>query len=841
MAKQDPDIITSTSDPGVLEASTGERYEAVFNCAALGIILVGLDGQIEEANPAAMRILGYGPEEFEPASFSEFMYAEDKTDNWILFRELVEGRRSQTQVEKRFIRRDGSAVWIGVTGSLVREASGEPHCVVATLEDVTQRRQAEKLLEEQQAYLSALHDTTLALVNRLSIPDVLEAILKRAGTLLGASHGYIFLVDETRDRLVAKVTMGIGVDYVEAWMKQGQGLAGKVWQTGQTMVVSDYDAWSGRSPTFARGAIQAAVCVPLKSVGEVVGVIGLMRTERDASFKGSEVSLLDRFAQLASIALDNARLFTATQHALHERTEAEAALRQQTEELRQQASLLNLAHDAIVFRKLGTGTILFWNDGAARMYGWSADEALGQVSQDLLGTEFPEQSEAVEAIVPTSERGERELVQRDRDGNRLVVLSRWVLQRDERGEPLAILEINRDITRRKRAEERLLSTLAQLKQQYEEVEYQRATSQAVLDATSEAMVLIDQDRRFLAVNGRFGEMFDIDSRRVIGHRWVEFRTEVERVFAAPQTFFRLVAGNASDTETRFMEIVRQVWPVPRELELFSVPVNMKNGEYLGRLYAFRDVTREREADRLKSEFVSLVSHELRTPLTSIKGYVELMRDYGGDTLSGRQRDFLAIVTRNTDRLAALIDDVLDVSHIDAGRIELHPEPTDVSLLVRGVADSFRPQFAAKRQQVRLVLPGDLPVVWADPDRVVQILTNLLSNSQKYTPDGGRIGVSARRDAGEVRIDVRDNGIGLSPAERSHLFTRFYRAKNPASQGVGGTGLGLAISRSLVEMHGGQISVTSAPGKGSIFSFTLPITAQPIAQPEPAAADSSRSP
>ena len=229
----------------------------------------------------------------------------------------------------------------------------------------------------------------------------------------------------------------------------------------------------------------------------------------------------------------------------------------------------------------------------------------------------------------------------------------------------------------------------------------------------------------------------------------------------------------------------------------------------------------KEANRLKGEFVSMVSHELKAPITSIRGYVDLLLEGEAGRLSAEQREHLTIVSESTARLLSLIDDLLDLARIEAGRIELHECALDLGRLVRGVAGSMRPLMEAKGQQLALDVADPLPAAWADADRVTQVLTNLVSNAHKYTPPGGRISVAARAADGRLVVDVRDTGMGLSPDEQAHLFTQFFRSRSAAAEGISGTGLGLAIARSLVELHGGQITVSSAPGQGSTFSFTLP--------------------
>jgi signal transduction histidine kinase len=238
--------------------------------------------------------------------------------------------------------------------------------------------------------------------------------------------------------------------------------------------------------------------------------------------------------------------------------------------------------------------------------------------------------------------------------------------------------------------------------------------------------------------------------------------------------------------------------------------------------------RVQEVNRLKSEFVSVVSHELRTPLTAISGYLDLLlEDQRGQVAN--LRETLGIVKRNTDRLMKLLNDLLDLSRIESGTVELNPTAVDVMALIAEVVSLLRPQIEAKGQQLAVNQAEALPLVWGDPERIRQILINLLSNAYKYTPPGGHVWVTAEREEGWVRVDVRDNGVGLSPDEQTHLFDKFFRARQVGAQEVGGAGLGLPIARLLVEMHGGQITVTSAPGQGATFSFTLP-AAEAIREP-----------
>jgi signal transduction histidine kinase/DNA-binding response OmpR family regulator len=238
----------------------------------------------------------------------------------------------------------------------------------------------------------------------------------------------------------------------------------------------------------------------------------------------------------------------------------------------------------------------------------------------------------------------------------------------------------------------------------------------------------------------------------------------------------------------------------------------------GVVWTVRDVTERARLEQLKSEFVATASHELRSPLTSIKGFVELLTASKG--LDGRQREFLDIVLVSTNRLVDLVNDLLDVARVEAGRIEIHRRPTDVDDVVEEVAALMRPRIEAKRQTLTIDVPEDLPRALADPSRLRQILTNLLTNAHVYTDEGGRLGVSVRAQHGGLALAVSDTGPGLSREEIEHVFDRFYRGVEGGS-GTPGTGLGLAIVRSLVDLHHGTIEVDSARGEGSTFTVHLP--------------------
>jgi signal transduction histidine kinase/DNA-binding response OmpR family regulator/cell division protein FtsL len=377
-------------------------------------------------------------------------------------------------------------------------------------------------------------------------------------------------------------------------------------------------------------------------------------------------------------------------------------------------------------------------------------------------------------------------------------------------------ELRQELEERRRAE-------AQLQKTFQDIERAQTRARALLDATTDSILMISPEERIVAVNWSFcRNFFGKHPRELYTRHLQDLQNEFTQLFEDAEGLQKHIRHTLSNSEQSFTNIIVQTSPKRHEYQLVSTPVRTSTNEYLGRLYIFHDVSHEREVERLRNEFFSMVSHELRTPLTSIKGYVDLLQSGAAGKVSPEQGEFLDIIKTNTDRLVKLINDLLDLSRIDAGRLDLRLQSVDVGLLVRQVVNTLRPLLDGKHQHVTLDLAPHTPLVWADNDRVVQILTNLISNAHKYTPAGGKIAITVRPLDSHVRVDVQDNGIGISPEDQLHLFSRFFRAKNRETQQSAGTGLGLAITRSLVEMQGGEIFVTSTPGQGSTFSFTLPI-------------------
>jgi signal transduction histidine kinase len=239
------------------------------------------------------------------------------------------------------------------------------------------------------------------------------------------------------------------------------------------------------------------------------------------------------------------------------------------------------------------------------------------------------------------------------------------------------------------------------------------------------------------------------------------------------------------------------------------------------------------ANLAKSEFVSLVSHELKTPMTSIRGYADLLAKGVVGPVNQAQANFLNTIRSNVGRMATLVSDLTDISRIEAGRLRLQFSTVNLPDVIQEVAGSQKAQIDEKGQTLDLNLQADLPLVWGDQSRITQILTNLLSNANKYTPDEGKISINAEQSCepsttkglpAVICVSLRDTGFGISKDEQRDVFQKFFRSDDSKVRESPGTGLGLSITRHLVEMQGGQIWFESEPGEGTTFYFTIPVAA-----------------
>ena len=352
---------------------------------------------------------------------------------------------------------------------------------------------------------------------------------------------------------------------------------------------------------------------------------------------------------------------------------------------------------------------------------------------------------------------------------------------------------------------------------------EQALTRALVDASNDAILMLDSAGAATMINRRAKYFFGLAERDVIGRSAAQLRAMFRLIFEDSHTFDTWLTPLLHSSEERAVIELKVLRAEPRLLQCFSAPVLNHQEQLLGRMLVFRDITREREVEQMKTDFVSIVSHELRTPLTSIRGSLQLVlgRRQQPD-LPERTRELLEISLKNSERLIRLINDILDVSKMEQGAIHLRRVSLDPADLCHTAAQEAEPLAASRSVAIVLRVPADLPPISADRDRALQVLTNLLSNAIKFSEAGQSIELSAMKGSGAIYFAVRDYGRGIAPDDHQRIFEKFQQIDSSLTRNVGGTGLGLAICKALVEEHGGRIWLDSTLGKGAMFTFTLPL-------------------
>lgn len=360
-------------------------------------------------------------------------------------------------------------------------------------------------------------------------------------------------------------------------------------------------------------------------------------------------------------------------------------------------------------------------------------------------------------------------------------------------------------------------------QLYQRLAQEKRRLDAILESSADGVMMMDPGQRITVFNRALAEMTGYPAAEAIGRHhdeiiiWARRDTEMD--------LNRATAGGWPLAQARGKTVLYVEGDLRRRtggvlsVGITYAPLLDPEGKLVNIIANVRDITRFREADRLKSTFVSAVSHELKTPVATILGYAETLTRPDAQWDSQTVRELVGVIQEEARRLDRLITDLLDASRIQARALPLKQEEVDLEVLARRVVQRFQPQ--TDRHDIAVRFPPHFPTVQGDPLRLEQVLNNLVSNSIKYSPEGGRIRIRGEVRPEEVIISVSDEGIGIPATEQGRIFDPFYRLDEGPGRQAGGVGLGLYLARAIVEAHRGRIWVESEPGKGAIFSFSLP--------------------
>jgi PAS domain S-box-containing protein len=626
-------------------------------------------------------------------------------------------------------------------------------------------------------------------------------------------------------------------------------------------------------PTLALLHPHSTIIVPLQVHGECIGSISLTRHKPgQPALDEDDLVLAQDLADRAALAIGNTRLFQQGRAELAERKRAEA-------QVFYQASLLDFVQDAVIAVDM-VFRITSWNHAAEALYGWSAAEAIGRRINDLIPPEQLEidWSHVLEQIQAQGAwRGE--VIQRHRDGRAIVIRATIATVRGQAGEPIGFVTVNRDITDRKQAELQLrdhacrLEVLADVSRAFAEGGINldsllNLVAQRVVETLCDFCIIrmLSEDGRTLPVVALY--YYEPTDEEALGFiRTLVARAPLQadernidtQVF---QTGLPLLTPSI-DLESLKATIKPEYLPgivrfVPRSMLVVPLRLQDQSIGLLGmyrsrpqwsafteddltlaqdladraalmienaRLFAAAEQARAvaEQANGIKSAFLASMSHELHTPLNIMLGFTGILLMQLPGPLNAEQIKQLTTMQRSGKHLLALLDDMLDLSTIESGKVELRLDPLVCQEVLAEVVDNLRPLAEQKGLGFTIDMPNSPIVVASNPRALGQIVTNLLANAVKFTPAGGQIGLEMRGDTAQqtATITVWDNGIGIDADDLPKLFQIFTQLDNRTIRQYEGTGVGLALVRRLAEAHGGTVAVESTPGQGSRFSVSLP--------------------
>jgi PAS domain S-box-containing protein len=343
-----------------------------------------------------------------------------------------------------------------------------------------------------------------------------------------------------------------------------------------------------------------------------------------------------------------------------------------------------------------------------------------------------------------------------------------------------------------------------------------AVLKAVLESMYDAITLIDNKREVVYANGRMAKLLDIPRDKMRG--------------LSEEHIFDVISGRLSDSDRQVIKQARKEYGIYRfklnygdthqHIMLSAFPVTGDEYHTIGKGFVWRDITKEHEVDKLKSDLISMVSHEFKTPITSIKGSVETILRVDADWDEEFKREMLTGIHEDIDRIQEIVNDWLDISRIDAKAISLDREPVRPSTVVDNAIRKL-PKHFASGAKIESTVDESLPFIYGDRVRLGQVLSNLLTNAIRYNERSPHIKISANSDENYIHISVADNGIGIDETHLGKVFDRFYCVDTGRGRPSGGTGLGLAICKGIIDAHSGRISVESCEGTGSVFTVSIP--------------------
>ncbi|MFH1894522.1 MAG: ATP-binding protein [Patescibacteria group bacterium] len=358
----------------------------------------------------------------------------------------------------------------------------------------------------------------------------------------------------------------------------------------------------------------------------------------------------------------------------------------------------------------------------------------------------------------------------------------------------------------------LMNILEDVEESRNKAEEEKNKTLAIIASFSDGLLVFDRENKLSLVNSQAEKIFDIKAEEILGKYFLNL-SQTPYLFS----LISLFSGEIKELFRRELALRENLI-----VEISAAGIK-KDQEKIGFFVIAHDVTREKEIEKMKSEFVSISAHQLRTPLSAIKWTLRAVLDGDAGQLNLGQIDLLQKTYTSNERMIALVNDLLDVTRIEEGRNLSKPSLADIGLVVQFIINSFKGESERRQISVGFKKPfGRMPKIMLDVEKIKLALQNLIGNAIRYTPSGGKVTISLKHDKKEVEILIKDTGIGIPQASQQKIFTKFFRGQNAIRMETEGSGLGLFITKNIIEAHGGKIWFESEEGKGSIFYITIPV-------------------
>jgi GAF domain-containing protein len=744
---------------------------------------------------------------------------------------------------------------------------------------------------QRAAELEALQKISVDIQSEVESDKLLTSVVAQATKLLQAEGGLVYLLEPDSKSLKVVVSYDLDQDYTGCMLRDAEDIAGRVLALGEAVAVDNYHNFPRRSTDFKDAKFGAVLGVPLRWGGKVRGVLQLVHRPQGLRFRENDIWLMELFASQSVIALEQSRLLHEARRTARQLTTLSEVSTAISSTLDLDVALQRVMDRAVQILSAEAGSLLLMDPQGRYL---TFEVVLGPTGKELLGLKIAVGKGIVGTVAETGRPLIVNDVMADPRWNVDFDKATHFETKDllcvpmlAHGQVIGVIEVINKQDGTVFTEDEcnlLLSFGAQAAIAIENAQRFTRTDQALAERVQElqTLQLFEQN---LQISLELERVLDITLTNAMDALGISMGLmgimaqdnepglyllaqrgmpmEMARYKKDPWPLNRGVMGRVIRTGEAALvnDITQERDYVPtthRTRSLLAVPI-IRDDRVIGVMnlestdpdfFTEEDLSfvtilvshaaiaidnaqlfdQVKQVNQAKSEFMNMASHELKIPMTSIKGYAKLLQMGAAGALTDQQKEFLNIIARNVDRMDQLVNNLLDVSRIEAKRIRLQIENVQISQVIHDVIESVQNQVKNKDLNLILSIDENLPEIRADYNRMVQIVTNLVSNAYKYTPAGGSITVTAKPyyqngtngDAQGIAVTVKDTGYGISKEDQAKLFTNFFRSGDQNIRDEPGTGLGLSITKTMVETHGGELTFESEHGKGSSFTFTAPL-------------------